>query len=112
MKRIPSRSNSIVKMAFNTLVPLVLKHDSGIDSKQLAKDGADFDKLGRLIPMPRGVKTQAFRVNHIDCEWLAPPKAKDGLLFYIHGGGYCVGSIDSHRSFVGHLAKKLNRKAI
>lgn len=29
---------------------------------------------------------------------------EDATLLYLHGGGYCVGSLDSHNSFMAHLA--------
>ena len=112
MKRIPSQSNPVVKLTLNKLLPLVLDLDRVSSLEQLSTEGKNLDRIGRLIPMPIGVKKQSFFVNHIECELLTPRKPKDGLLFYIHGGGYCVGSVDSHSSLVGYLAKKLNRQAI
>ena len=112
MQGIPSQSHPIVKTALSKLLPLMLSFDRVSTPQQLLEEGENLDKIGRVTPLPMGVKKKAFMVNHIECELLTPRKPKDGLLFYIHGGGYCVGSVDSHRSLVGYLAKKLNRQAI
>ncbi len=112
MQRIPSRSNPIVKTAVNKLLPLMLSLDRVSTPQQLVEEGKNLDRLGRITPLSAGIKKKSFFINHIECELLTPRKPKDGLLFYIHGGGYCVGSVDSHRSLVAYLAKKLNRQAI
>ena len=32
-------------------------------------------------------------------EWLDVPQSRpDRVFLYLHGGGYCIGSLDSHRS--------------
>ena len=85
----------------------MLSLDRVSSPEQLLKEGENLDRIGRLIPMPKGVKKQSFFVNHIECELLTPRKPKDGLLFYIHGGGYCVGSVDSHSSLVRVFGKKV-----
>jgi len=35
---------------------------------------------------------------------LEPPRAGEGLILYLHGGGYTTGSIKSHRRLAGHVA--------
>ena len=46
--------------------------------------------------------------NDVPAEWTTTPNAaRDGALLYFHGGGYVMGSLDSHR----HLAAEAGRAA-
>ncbi len=48
-------------------------------------------------PRPAGVAVSDFKVGEVPCRLYRPPDAEDPpLLLYLHGGGYVVGSLDSH----------------
>src|ERR1039458_7757230 len=55
---------------------------------------------------PEGVVFEPVDAGGVPAEW-AVPAGVDAtrVLLYLHGGGYSVGSIVSHRKLVGHLAK-------
>lgn len=58
------------------------------------------------MPLPEGVTGEAVDANGVSCEWQTPADASgDGVILYVHGGGYVAGSIASHRNLTGHLAK-------
>jgi len=41
----------------------------------------------------------------ISGEWITPPNASDsGAILFLHGGGYALGSVDSHRDVISRLA--------
>ncbi len=41
----------------------------------------------------------------ISGEWITPPGAADsGAILFLHGGGYALGSVDSHRDVISRLA--------
>ncbi|MGH9046977.1 MAG: alpha/beta hydrolase [Acidimicrobiales bacterium] len=55
---------------------------------------------------PEGVSYQPVDAAGVRAEWAIPAGADASrALLYLHGGGYTVGSIASHRKLVGHLAK-------
>ncbi|GAB3572465.1 alpha/beta hydrolase [Hymenobacter daeguensis] len=56
--------------------------------------------------MPWRVNLESFRLdNRLEAEWLRPRAAHPGrVLLYLHGGGYVLGSLNTHRSLVGSLA--------
>ena len=61
--------------------------------------------LGMFIPF--GVNLKKTKIKNRDAEWLIPDKsAPDKAFLYLHGGGYALGSTDTHRSMVGYIAKK------
>ena len=58
------------------------------------------------IGEPDGVTYAPVEAGGVAAEWAIPAGADpDRALLYLHGGGYSVGSIASHRRLVGHLAK-------
>ncbi|HXW20031.1 MAG TPA: alpha/beta hydrolase fold domain-containing protein, partial [Roseiarcus sp.] len=42
----------------------------------------------------------------IVCEWLTPADSRQGALLYIHGGGWAVCNLDTHRKLASLLAVK------
>jgi len=56
--------------------------------------------------MPWRVNLESFQLdNRLEAEWLRPRAAHPTrVLLYLHGGGYVLGSLNTHRSLVGSLA--------
>lgn len=59
------------------------------------------------------IQVEAVTAAGVNGEWLTPENvAGERILYYIHGGGYCLGSLASHRMFVAWLARKLRCRAL
>ena len=56
--------------------------------------------------MPWRVNLESLKLdNRLEAEWLRPRTAHPTrVLLYLHGGGYVLGSLNTHRSLVGSLA--------
>ena len=64
------------------------------------------ERAAGLIPMPRGVRRTAIRIDSLPAEWLIPGDSpSDAALLYLHGGGYVMGSIRTHRALAARIAK-------
>ncbi len=71
------------------------------------------DQLGRLSRSARDVAIEEKAIAGLHAEWYRPQQAKAGkLLLYLHGGAYALGSCDSHRKLVTHMAKEGNIEAV
>ena len=58
-------------------------------------------------PVSDKVTVAAARIAEIPCEWItAPDASEEGVLLYLHGGGYVIGSPNSHRHFVAKLSEE------
>ncbi|MEL7186036.1 MAG: alpha/beta hydrolase, partial [Pseudomonadota bacterium] len=69
--------------------------------------------FGLLLIPAFGVRADKTTVAGIAAEWLTPKKTTPGkVLLYLHGGGFVMGSTDSHRQFVGHVARAGQIKAL
>lgn len=65
-----------------------------------------FEILGsRLLP-PEGIISKAVDVSGIPAEWVQAPQAQaDRVILYLHGGGYVIGSVATHRGLAGRLSQ-------
>jgi acetyl esterase/lipase len=64
------------------------------------------DKVTAKMKMPKDVKTEKFKIDNINAEWIIPDKPGEGkVLLYIHGGGFISGSCNTHRMHVAKFAK-------
>jgi acetyl esterase/lipase len=71
----------------------------------LAQRRANADQSGGRLPMPQNLVTEPIFIQGIEAEWLRPALGKsNGIVLYLHGGGYVFGSIKSHRRIAAHLA--------
>jgi monoterpene epsilon-lactone hydrolase len=59
------------------------------------------DDVGSVWPVAEDVELAAVDVNGVPGEWsMAPGSDSSRVLMFFHGGGYCSGSIVSHRRLV------------
>lgn len=64
------------------------------------------DEICSVDPPPADVEFIPTMIDRIPAEWsLAPGSDESRVLLYFHGGGYCSGSIASHRGMVGLVGK-------
>ena len=55
----------------------------------------------------RQVKAEKVNANGVDAEWLTTPDVSaDKAILYLHGGGYVIGSIESHRHFAAEAGRQ------
>ena len=67
-----------------------------------------YDAFGTLFPTPSDVTLRPEQAHGVVAEWTSTPDAsRERVVLYLHGGGYAIGSILSHR----HLAAQLGRSA-
>jgi epsilon-lactone hydrolase len=59
------------------------------------------DDVGSVWPVPDDVKITSVDINGLPGEWsIVPDSDPSRVLMFFHGGGYCSGSIVSHRRLV------------
>lgn len=66
----------------------------------------DTDARGLAYGLPADVAVEPTNAGGVKAEWTLTPGAdRDAALLYFHGGGFVIGSLDSHR----HLAAETGR---
>ena len=66
------------------------------------------EAMTTAFPLPPDVELTPVDANGIPAEWVTTPGVDaQRVVFYLHGGGYCIGSIKTHRD----LAQRISRAA-
>ncbi|PRZ41714.1 acetyl esterase/lipase [Antricoccus suffuscus] len=72
-----------------------------------------FDQWHSTASEPEDVRYKTETVAGVPVIWALPDGADEAkLMIYTHGGGFAVGSADSHRKMAGHTAKACGANAI
>jgi acetyl esterase/lipase len=67
---------------------------------------ANMESTAGAVPPPPDVQFETVRMGGVPAEWArANGAGGGGALLYLHGGGYCVGSIATHRLLVSELSR-------
>ena len=71
------------------------------------------DAMGAATPPPEGCRVEAMTLGGRPAERLTPRDAVAGrVILFLHGGGYCIGSLASHRALAARLAEATRCAAV
>ncbi|MFV0257680.1 MAG: alpha/beta hydrolase [Acidimicrobiales bacterium] len=71
----------------------------------LEEQRAGGEQFGAMTAPPPDVAFDPVDVDGIPGQWINPAGAADDrVILYLHGGGYRICSVNSHRAMIGHLA--------
>lgn len=72
----------------------------------------NMEALGTTMPIVDGVTSERIELGGVSGIKLTPDHVLPHRhLLYFHGGGYAIGSVETHRGFVSYLASKMNAVA-
>jgi monoterpene epsilon-lactone hydrolase len=73
----------------------------------------NMDARGIAYGLASDVKVETVSANGVAAEWTSTPNAaRDAAILYVHGGGYVIGSLDSHRHLVAEAGRAANAVAL
>jgi epsilon-lactone hydrolase len=66
---------------------------------------ANFEQMAGLFPVAADVKCEPVNAGGVKSEWVTAPGADASrAILYLHGGGYVIGSINTHRALAARLS--------
>lgn len=72
-----------------------------------------FEKLGAFMPLPDDGIVTPVDAGGVACEWVAAPGVSETrVLLYLHGGGYVIGSLNTHRRLAYDMSKAANARVL
>ncbi|MCB2377419.1 alpha/beta hydrolase [Hymenobacter sp. BT635] len=98
----------LLKQFLTAVTAPLARRQPGISTMRLS---LEISSLGQFLPW--GVHLDSFQLEGMAAEWIKPDKADPSrVLLYLHGGGYVLGSLNTHRSLVGALAQRCGLHAL
>jgi epsilon-lactone hydrolase len=89
----------------------LLKSQPRNPSASVAQMRAGMERVSERVA--RDVTCEGFRIGDLTAEWIIPPEAaSDRVILYLHGGGYVMGSIATHRATVARIARAAKARAL
>jgi epsilon-lactone hydrolase len=71
------------------------------------------ERLFSVSKIPKGVKFQKVQIDGLHAEWIVPKNLKNnGVVLYLHGGGYMLGSISTHSPLMARIALASKTKVL
>ena len=64
-------------------------------------------------PAEPDVRSEPVLANGVSAEWIsAPGAAADRAVLYLHGGGYIMGSLNTHRDLMGRISRAAQARVL
>ncbi len=83
------------------------------DDAPIEKIRAVFEEEAQIFQVAEDIQCEPVQVRDVPAEWISAPDAAEGrVLLYLHGGGYSIGSINTHREMVSRIARAISARAL
>jgi monoterpene epsilon-lactone hydrolase len=82
-------------------------------STVIAERRQGFDAFAAIFPAAGDITVEKVSANGVPAEWTSAPGADARrVVLYVHGGGYVIGSLDSHRHVTSEIARDLGARTL
>ena len=82
-------------------------------SASIQETRAGFEQMGAMLPVESDVKSEPVDAGGGKAEWVTAPGADSArAILYLHGGGYVIGSINTHRGLAGRLSRAAKARVL
>jgi monoterpene epsilon-lactone hydrolase len=97
-----------VKAFINTFRKTLFVHKTESNTVRVG-----FERASHITKFPRFVEKQTLQYAGLNAAWFIPDNyGKSKTILYLHGGGYVMGSVNTHRALIGRIARSSGYKAL
>jgi acetyl esterase/lipase len=74
---------------------------------------SSMEAAAALVILPPDVMVEQVDAGGVPAEWVTVGAGEPrGVILYLHGGGYCICSVNTHRDLVGRVARATGTRAL
>ena len=74
---------------------------------------AAIEATAGTFPPDPDIRAERIAIGDMAAEWITSPAvANDRVVLYLHGGGYVIGSLDTHRDLAGRVGKAAGARVL
>ncbi len=100
-------------MADPEIVALRAKLATRVRATELDQRRRDFDTRSQEYQVASDVTIAPVTANGVRAEWTATPDAaREAAILFLHGGGYVIGSLVSHRHMVSEMGRAARTRTL
>jgi monoterpene epsilon-lactone hydrolase len=82
-------------------------------ASEIAQMRLDADARSKVFTLPADVTVQPVNANGVRAEWTSTPDAdSSSAILYLHGGGYVICSLQSHRHLVAEVGRAAGTRTL
>jgi epsilon-lactone hydrolase len=91
----------------------MLKAGPALDSPSVEQMRAGFEQMANFLPADPDIKREPVKAGSVPAEWVSAPNADASrVVLYLHGGGYVIGSINTHRGLAGRISRAAQARVL
>ncbi len=103
-------SNRMASEQFKKVLEII-KSQPANPNATFAQRRAGMERISERVA--KDVDCTPVDAGGVSAEWIVPPGViGDRVILYLHGGGYTMGSINSHRAMIARIARASNARAL
>ena len=81
--------------------------------KSLEDDRLSYETMLSAMTLDDDITTERVGAGGVPAEWVVAPRSDDAsVMLYLHGGGYVLGSMRTHRVMLSHLSRASGFKVL
>ena len=66
-----------------------------------------------MLQIPNDVKIEKVDASGVPAVWISTPEVvEENVVLYLHGGGYVLGSINTHKEFGSRISRVSNSRVL
>ena len=90
----------------------ILRDQPVLDGATIQDKRAGMEAMAGGAPLPDGTVVEPIDAGGVPAEWVSVEQPAGAVLLYLHGGGYCIGSMNTHRAMAARLAAACGARAL
>ena len=95
------------------MIVQMLRSSPDLAGLSVEEKRAAYDALASPFQLAEDVRHRPVDAGGVPAEWITTPEAVDErVIYYLHGGGYIMGSINTHREMISRLSRAAGGRAL